>query len=142
MNPYSCVSRRPRETSSFKLVAAFLLLALCIVTMAPSAWSQENSTGNTEGGTASSAGMQAAAAVSTILYFPFKAAFAIGGGIVGGLAYAFSGGNEQAAKSIWDTSLRGTYVITPDHLQGNRPIRFLGVADSPDASASAPEPIR
>jgi hypothetical protein len=114
--------------------------------MAPSAWSQENSpppsTGNTEGGSASSAGMQAAAAVSTILYFPFKAAFAIGGGIVGGLAYAFSGGNEQAAKSIWDTSLRGTYFISPDHLQGNRPIRFLGVADSDDASASAPEPIR
>ncbi|MDN5942801.1 MAG: hypothetical protein L0H94_13035 [Nitrospira sp.] len=148
MNPYSLLPRRPREASSFKLVAAFLLLALCIVTMAPSAWSQENqpppSTGNTEGGTASSAGMQAAAAVSTILYFPLKAAFAIGGGIVGGLAYAFSGGNEQAAKSIWDTSLRGTYIITPDHLQGDRPIRFLGVADSNDtpASASAPEPIR
>jgi len=146
VNSYSLLPRRPRETSSFKLVAAFLLLALCIVTMVPAAWCQENSpsssTGNTEGGTASSAGMQAAAAVSTILYFPFKAAFAIGGGIVGGLAYAFSGGNEQAAKSIWDTSLRGTYIITPDHLQGNRPIRFLGVADSPDASASAPEPIR
>ena len=127
-------------------MAAFLLLALCIVTMAPAAWSQENTppptTGNTEGGTASSAGMQAAAAVSTILYFPLKAAFAIGGGIVGGLAYAFSGGNEHAAKSIWDTSRRGTYIITPDHLQGDRPIRFLGVADSPDASASAPEPIR
>ena len=86
--------------------------------------------------------MQAAAAVSTILYFPFKAAFAIGGGIVGGLAYAFSGGNEQAAKSIWDTSLRGTYFISPDHLQGNRPIRFLGVADSDDAPSHAPEPVR
>ena len=144
MNSYSLLPRRPCETSSFKLVAAFLLLALCIITMVPSAWSQEttSSTGNTEGGTASSAGMQAAAAVSTILYFPFKAAFAIGGGIVGGLAYAFSGGSEQTAKSIWDTSLRGTYIITPDHLQGNRPIRFLGVADSADTSASATEPIR
>jgi len=146
VNIYSSPSNRSCKVSSFKLVAAFLLLALCIITMVPSAWSQENtpppSTGNTEGGTASSAGMQAAAAVSTILYFPFKAAFAIGGGIVGGLAYAFSGGNEQAAKSIWDTSLRGTYVITPDHLQGDRPIRFLGVADSADASDPAPEPIR
>jgi len=88
--------------------------------------------------------MGAASAVATILYFPFKAAFAIGGGIVGGLAYAFSGGNEHAAKSIWDTSLRGTYYISPDHLQGNRPIRFLGVADPNDGSepAPAPEPIR
>ena len=80
--------------------------------------------------------MQAAAGVSTLLYLPLKLAFAIGGGIVGGLAYAFSGGNEQAAKSIWNTSLYGTYIITPDHLQGNRPIRFLGVADPNDA----PEP--
>src|SRR6185295_18233544 len=144
VNPYSYVPRRPRETSSFKLVAAFLLLALSIVTMVPAAWSQENSTGNTEGGTASSAGMQAAAAVSTILYFPLKAAFAIGGGIVGGLAYVFSGGNEQAAKSIWNTSLLGDYYISPDQLEGNRPIRFLGVAESNDApaSASAPEAIR
>jgi hypothetical protein len=145
----SSSSNRFREVSSFKLVVVFLVLALCTVTMMPSAaWSQENSaapsSASTEGGTASSAGMGAASAVATILYFPFKAAFAIGGGIVGALAYAFSGGNEQAAKSIWDTSLRGTYYISPDHLQGNRPIRFLGVADPNDGSepASASEPIR
>ena len=82
--------------------------------------------------------MQAAAVLSTLVYFPLKAAFAISGGVVGGLAYAFSGGNEQAAKSIWTTSLYGTYLLTPDHLQGNRPIRFLGVADANDAS----EPVR
>ena len=148
MNTYSSSSNCPCKASSFKLVAAFLLLALCTVTMAPSAWSQAGaappSSESTEGGTASSAGMQAAAGVSTLLYLPLKLVFAIGGGIVGGLAYAFSGGNEQAAKSIWDTSLYGTYIITPDHLQGNRPIRFLGIADSNDASAPAPapEPIR
>lgn len=148
MNTYSSSSNRPRKASSFKLVAAFLLLALCTVTMVPSAWSQESaaprSSESTEGGTASGAGMLAMSGLSTLLYFPLKAVFAISGGIVGGLAYAFSGGNEQAAKSIWDTSLYGTYIITPDHLQGNRPIRFLGVADSnnPPASDPAPEPIR
>ncbi len=148
MNTYSSSSSRPRETSSFKLVAVFLLLALCTITMAPSAWSQENaapsSNASTEGGTPSSAGMQVAAGFSTLLYLPLKVAFAIGGGIVGGLTYAFTGGNEQAAKSVWNTSLYGTYLITPDHLQGNRPIRFLGVVDPDDASTSAPapEPIR
>ena len=148
MNTYSSSSHGPGGASSFKLVAAFLLLALCTITMAPSSWSQESpgspSSVSTEGGDTSSAGMQVAAGFSTLLYFPLKAAFAIGGGIVGGLAYAFSGGNEQAAKSIWTTSLYGTYILTPDHLQGNRPIRFLGVADSNDAPASAPaqEPIR
>ena len=147
MNTHLSSSSRPRETSIFKLMAVFMLLALCTVIMVPSAWSQDgtvHSSGtSTEGGTPSSAGMGAASAVATILYFPFKAAFAIGGGIVGGLAYAFSGGNEQAAKSIWDTSLRGTYYISPDHLQGNRPIRFLGVADPDGAEpAPAPEPVR
>ena len=150
MNVYSSSSNRPCRTSSFKLVAVSLLLALCTVTMVPAAWSQESAapppSEGTEGGSASSAGMQAAAGVSTLLYLPLKLAFAIGGGVVGGLAYAFSGGNEQAAKSIWTTSIYGTYIITPDHLEGNRPIRFLGVADATDAPApapaSAPEPIR
>ena len=148
MNTYSSSSNRPREASSFKLVAVFLLLALCTVTMVPPAGSQESvappSSESTEGGNASSAGMQVAAGLSNFLYFPAKLVLAIGGGIVGGLTYAFSGGNEQAAKSVWTTSLYGTYIITPDHLQGNRPIRFLGVADSNDAPAPAPapEPIR
>lgn len=148
MNTYSSSSVRPGKASGFKLMAAFLLLALWTITMVPSAWSQAStgspSSVSTEGGDTSSAGMQVAAGFSTLLYFPLKAAFAIGGGIVGGLAYAFSGGNEQAAKSIWTTSIYGTYIITPDHLQGNRPIRFLGIADSDDASAPAPaqEPIR
>jgi hypothetical protein len=148
VNVYSSSSNRPCRTSSFKLVAVSLLLALCTVTMVPAAWSQESAapppSEGTEGGSASSAGMQAAAGVSTLLYLPLKLAFAIGGGVVGGLAYAFSGGNEQAAKSIWTTSIYGTYIITPDHLEGNRPIRFLGVADATDAPAPAPapEPIR
>jgi hypothetical protein len=114
----------------------------------PSAWSQETaappSSASTEGGSASSAGMQAAAGFSTLLYLPFKAAFAIGGGIVGGLTYVFSGFDESSAKKVWNTTLYGTYIITPEHLQGDRPIRFLGVADSNDAPAPppAPEPIR
>jgi len=148
VNRNSSSSNRLGSASSLKLVAAFLLLALCTVTIVPSAWSQESagtpSSQSSTGGSASGAGMGAAAAVSTILYFPLKAAFAIGGGIVGGLAYLFSGGNEQSAKSIWTTSLLGDYYISPDHLEGNRPIRFLGVADTNEASASAsaPEPVR
>ena len=148
MNTYSSSSNRPWEASSFKLVAVFLLLALCTVTMVPSAWSQESaappSSEGTEGGTPASAGMLAAAGLSTLLYFPLKAVFAISGGIVGGLTYVFTAGDEQAAKKVWNTTLYGTYIITPDHLQGNRPIRFLGVADTNDAPAptSAPEPIR
>ena len=141
MNTYAS-SARLCAASGCKLVAAFMILALCTVTMAPLAWSQDStsvsSSGANDGGNPSSAGLQAAAVLTTVVYFPLKAAFAIGGGFVGGLAYAFSGGNEQSAKSIWTTSLYGTYLITPDHLQGNRPVRFLGVADA----NSGLEPVR
>jgi hypothetical protein len=113
----------------------------------PSAWSQENPppvVASSEGGSNSDAGWQVLAGFSSLLYFPLKAAFAISGGIVGGLTYVFSGLNEKAAKPVWETSMYGTYILTPDHLQGNRPIRFLGVVDSNDAPAPAPapEPIR
>lgn len=125
-----------------------LMVTLTFVSMITvPAWSQSSST-DTQQGTASGAGMQAASAVATILYFPLKAAFAIGGGIVGGLAYAFSGGSEQTAKNIWVPSMYGTYVITPEHLTGDRPVRFLGVAaDEPASADAAPmtapaEPVR
>jgi hypothetical protein len=84
--------------------------------------------------------MQAASALATIVYFPLKAAFAIGGGIVGGLAYAFSGGSEQTAKNIWIPSMYGTYVITPEHLTGDRAVRFLGVAAETDSAPSGQTP--
>jgi hypothetical protein len=129
-------------------VAICLLLALCTFTIVPSVWSQGStptpSSEGSEGGNASNAGMQVAAGLSNFLYLPLKLAFAIGGGVVGGLTYLFSGLNEKAAMPVWETSLYGTYIITPDHLEGNRPIRFLGVADSHDAQTQvpAPEPIR
>ncbi len=118
--------------SRLPLMALLVVLTFFSMVTVP-AWSQPSST-DTQQGTASGAGMQAASAVATILYFPLKAAFAIGGGIVGGLAYAFSGGSEQTAKSIWIPSMYGTYIITPEHLSGDRAVRFLGVA----AEDSAP----
>ena len=128
----------------FRTVAIGLLMTFCTIVLVPEVRSQEPSAAassdSTEGGSASSAGMGAAAGLSTLLYLPLKAAFAIGGGLVGGLAYAFSGGNETAAKSIWTTSMYGTYILTPDHLRGDKPIRFLGVAE-PDNSATAIAPL-
>ena len=119
MNPHGNFRR-------LTLVTFVLIATLCSMVTTP-AWSQLSSEDRQQG-TASGAGMGAASAVSTILYFPFKGAFAIGGGIVGGLAYVFSGGSEQTAKNIWIPSVYGTYLITPEHLTGARPVRFMGVA--------------
>ena len=138
------VSTPTGSAALFKIVAIGLLMTFCTILTVPDVRGEEPyapaSSDGTEGGNASSAGMGAAAGLSTLLYLPLKAAFAIGGGLVGGLAYAFSGGNETAAKSIWTTSMYGTYIITPEHLRGDRPIRFLGVAE-PDNSATAIAPL-
>lgn len=129
-----------------RLVALAVLLSFCASVAVPTAWAQGETITPTDPATdaqstPSGVGMQAAAAVTTILYFPFKAAFAIGGGIVGGLAYLFSGGSEKTAKSIWIPSMYGTYIITPDHLKGDEAVRFLGVPPAGgDALGEAREP--
>jgi len=64
----------------------------------------------------------------TLVYAPVKMAYAIGGGIVGGFAYALTGGDLETAQDVWEPSVYGTYVITPDHLKGNEPVRFVGVS--------------
>ena len=118
------------------IVVLIVVITYCSVLVGP-AWSQSSSA-DAQQGTAAGAGMGAASAAATILYFPFKAAFAIGGGIVGGLAYLFSGLSEPTAKSIWIPSVYGTYVITPEHLSGDRPVRFLGVATENEGMSTAP----
>ncbi len=76
----------------------------------------------------SEAGLGVASGLLTVVYLPFKLAYAIGGGIVGGVAYVLTGANEDVGKAIWEPSFYGTYVITPDHLKGNEPVRFFGIS--------------
>ena len=76
----------------------------------------------------SSLGLQVASGALSILYTPFKVVYAGVGGLFGGFVYLLTGGNEPAAQSVWDASLKGTYYLTPDHLQGNEPVRFKGEA--------------
>lgn len=74
------------------------------------------------------AGLGIGSALLTVVYFPVKLAYAILGGIVGTFTYGLTGGDLDTAKSVWEPSFYGTYVITPDHLKGNEPVRFIGVS--------------
>jgi hypothetical protein len=75
-----------------------------------------------------SLGLQVASGALSVLYMPFKVVYAGLGGLMGGLAYLVTGGNERTAQSVWDASLRGTYWLTPNHLQGKEAIHFKGEA--------------
>jgi len=72
------------------------------------------------------AGLGAASALLTIPYGVTKIVYAGLGGIVGGFTWALTGGNTEVAEEVWEPSFYGTYVITPDHLRGNEPVRFFG----------------
>lgn len=75
---------------------------------------------------AKNAGVGLGSAVATLLYVPAKTFYAFGGLVVGGLAYAFSGGDADVARVVLEPSVLGDYVITADHLTGERDVEFFG----------------
>ncbi len=60
------------------------------------------------------------------VYGAFKVAFGMLGGIVGTFAWALSGGDVDTANRVWNPTMRGTYVISPEHMRGERAIVFFG----------------
>ena len=68
----------------------------------------------------------------TLVYLPAKVAYAAVGGIVGAFTYGLTGGNLDTAQTVWEPSIYGTYVITPDHLKGNEAVRFYGTSPYDD----------
>lgn len=130
---------RRRSLWSNALILSIVTLCSVALLIAPVSAQESGSSSNvpvsSNDASASGVGIQAGSALATIIYFPLKLAFAIGGGVVGGLAYGFSGGSEQTAKNIWIPSVYGTYIITPEHLKGDKPIRFLGVSAEPAREA-------
>lgn len=114
--------------ASRKLVSVAMVCAIWMVIATPAA--AQDAEYQDEGSTATRAGLGVASFLATIPYGVTKVAFAAVGGIVGGLAYVFSGADTETAQHVWTTSMYGTYVITPDHLRGDKAVRFLGVAEN------------
>jgi len=103
-------------------LARLIPIVLLAATLATPAAAQTSS-----GGSATQQFVTGAACfIISPVYGAFKVAFALAGATVGGLAWAFTGGDDESAGKIWDASLKGTYVISPEHLRGDEPIRFVG----------------
>jgi len=79
------------------------------------------------------AGLALGAAVSNVVYMPAKAAVAAVGLAAGTFAGLLTGGDTRAAYALWVPTAGGTWGLTPDHLDGTRPIEFFGsdYADRP-----------
>jgi hypothetical protein len=122
---------------------AVIVLALVLSLLAPSgtAWAMSGGDQNETSG--SGAGLSVASWLLTVPYGAAKCAFAILGGVFGAGAYAATGGDLDTAKKVWTTSMYGTYIITPEHLKGDKPVRFFGQATesaAPGTPAPAPAP--
>ncbi|HJT19883.1 MAG TPA: hypothetical protein VJ746_05410 [Nitrospira sp.] len=124
-----------RTNRSTFFVVLVILCFLLSITVAPVSAPAQDSTSGSDG--SEGTGIQVASWALTVPYCLGKTAFAIGGGLVGGLGYLFSGGNAKTAKAIWVTSIYGTYILRPAHLRGEEPIHFLGQS-SEDQVESVP----
>jgi len=119
------------------LVAGIALLALALAPLSAAA-------GERPGELAREGGLGLGAAAATLLYAPLKTAYALGGLVVGGLAYVFTAGDAEVASAVAGAAVAGDYVVTPEHLTGRRPLRFAPrvarAPQAPPAVASGPPP--
>jgi hypothetical protein len=84
-------------------------------------------------------GIGAGTVAGNVLYVPAKLVYGILGGITGGASYLLTGGNTQAANTIWRSSLGGDYVLTPEMVAGQKPIHFSGPTTTvPPTSTAEP----
>lgn len=74
----------------------------------------------------SEAGLGIAAGLVSLVYTPAKVLYALGGGAIAGMAYLASAGDQDVTEPILTPSLRGDYVVTPEHLKGERSLEFFG----------------
>ena len=65
-------------------------------------------------------------ALASVVYLPAKVVFALGGAVASGVVWAATLGAEEPAKSIWEGSVEGDYVVTPSMIEGDRDVAFIG----------------
>lgn len=99
-------------------------LTLFLVAQSTASWAESGA----QESTLSQIGTGVGSAIGTMVYFPFKTAFCIGGGIVSGFTLIFAG--VDSASKVAGTACRGTWVITPDAFKGKAPVKFAGDAPS------------
>ena len=100
--------------------AAALVCALAILAAPSMALAEEGE------GMGSEAGVGALAAVGTLIYGPAKIIYAALGVVFGGAAYGLSGGDSDVWDAVITPSVRGDYVLTPEHVRMERIIEFFG----------------
>ncbi len=71
------------------------------------------------------------AGICSLIYTPVKTAFALLMGITGGLSMIATvpAGDTSASAQIVKWGMYGDWLIRPDHLYGQNPVRFVGTGN-------------
>ena len=112
---------------------AALLACILLVGLAPATALAEESQ-------AATAGLGIGSALCSVVYAPFKIVYALGGSLIGGLAWIFSAGDGDVASAVISPAVRGDYVVTPAHLRGEQPLEFIGREPTPSYAPPPPQP--
>jgi hypothetical protein len=84
--------------------------------------------------------------LANVFYMPTKVVYAGLGLVAGGMGYLLTAGRGDVANEIIYPAVKGTYVLTSDHLKGEQPVVFIGPGpdDQPQQQANAPQqqPLR
>lgn len=131
--------RRSFSARALGTVLCVALLALASA-CASSGTTQASSTGATAEEPGTSAGLGVGAVFASLLYSPAKIVYAVGGSVAAGLAWIFSGANDDAALAVLIPATTGDWVITPDKLRDPGTIQFVGRRPGLDEGAVAASP--
>jgi hypothetical protein len=64
--------------------------------------------------------------LADVVYFPAKVVFAGAGALTSGVAYVLTLGDSSVSNNIWNASVNGNYILTPDMIEGKQPAHFVG----------------
>ena len=117
------------ERTRSRLARCVLALSCVLVVVGGSATNGYADTATPDATTGSPAvdgGLGLGAVLCTVVYAPVKLVYALSGSMVGALAWAFTGGDGDAARGVMAPAVYGDYVVTPDHLRNPRSLEFFG----------------
>jgi hypothetical protein len=115
--------RHPTSRAAAWLVAAALLLA-----------GSSASAGSRTGEVAEEVGLGLAAATCTVLYLPAKVFIAATGLLTSGAAWGVTGGDREPALEILERTGGGDWIVTQQHLRGDRRFYVLARDPRPDVA--------
>ena len=117
-----------------RVVAISVALAFAVLVLGAPARAESGSLGTAQRpSTAGKLGWGMASVGTNLGYMPAKMLYALGGGLVGLLAWDFTAGDDNVLYGILDPAFGGTWAVTPENFwdSENHPIMFSGPSYDP-----------